>query len=143
MTFSLDHKKFFKSFLHVSRFFPIWILVVLRYYNWETPRKKLKKHSVTKNCSDLSLFEQIILVILKLLQILGLQPQISKKISRSLEQFLLTEGQNNFGNKIPIWFFYFRCSLCYWYHQWSPWYCWKNQRKTGYGNGTCLLNHKK
>ena len=25
--------------------------------NWETYRNKLKKHSVTKNCSDLSLFE--------------------------------------------------------------------------------------
>ena len=40
---------------------------------------KLKKHSVTKNCSDLSLFEQIFLVI-----------------------FFLTVGQNNFGNKIPF-----------------------------------------
>jgi hypothetical protein len=47
-------------------------------------RNKLKKHSVTKNCSDLSLF---------------------KSFSRSLEQFFLTVGQNNFGNKIP--FFHF------------------------------------
>ena len=36
-------------------------------------RNKLKKHSVTKSCSDLSLFE-----------------------------FFLTVGQDNFGNKIPI-----------------------------------------
>ena len=33
-------------------------------------------------------------MILKLLQILGLQPRISKKF--------LTVGQNNFGNKIPF-----------------------------------------
>ena len=32
----------------------------------------------TKNSSDLSLYEQIFLVISKFLQILGLQPQISK-----------------------------------------------------------------
>ena len=31
----------------------------------------LKKHSVTKNCSDLSLFEQIVLVVSKILQILS------------------------------------------------------------------------
>ena len=31
-----------------------------------------------KNCNDLSLFEKIVLVISKILQILGLQPQILK-----------------------------------------------------------------
>ena len=36
------------------------------------------QHSVTKNCSDLSLFEQIVPVISKLLQILSLQSRISK-----------------------------------------------------------------
>ena len=35
----------------------IWTLIVLIYQVWETSRNKLKKHSVTKNCSDLSLFE--------------------------------------------------------------------------------------
>ena len=64
-------------------------------------RNRSKKHFVIKSCSDLSLFKQIVLVISKILQIFGLQPQISKKNSRSLQQFLLTEGQNNFGNKIP------------------------------------------
>ena len=59
-------------FLNPNNFFPIWILIVLIYYIWETSRDKLKKHSVTKNCSDLSLFEQIVLVISKILQILGL-----------------------------------------------------------------------
>ena len=48
---------------------------------------KLKKHSVTKICSDLSLFGYIVLVI-------------SKTFSRSLEQFFLIVGQNNFDNKI-------------------------------------------
>ena len=59
-------------------FFPIWILIFLIYYTWETSRNKLKKHSVTKNCSDLSLFKQIVLMISKFLQIFGLQPLISK-----------------------------------------------------------------
>ena len=66
---------------------PFWrsILVILN--NWIfncsnllclSSRNKLKRHSVTKNCSDLSLFEQIVLVISKILQILSLQPRISK-----------------------------------------------------------------
>ena len=59
-------------------------------------------HSMAKNCSDLSLFEQIVRVISKILQILRLQPRISKRFSRSPEQFFLTEGQNNFDNKIPF-----------------------------------------
>ena len=71
-------------------------------YMLETSRNKLKKHSVTKNCSGLSLFEQIVLVISKFLQILGLQSPISKKKSQSLAQFVLTVGQHNFGNKIPF-----------------------------------------
>ena len=35
--------------------FPIWILIVLIYQIWESSWNKLKKHSVTKNCSELSL----------------------------------------------------------------------------------------
>ena len=41
-------------------------------------------------------------MISKILQILGLQPRISKLFSWSLKQFFLTVGQNNFGNKIPF-----------------------------------------
>ena len=41
--------------------------------------EQVKKYAVTKNCSDLSLFKQIVLVISKFLQILELQLQISKK----------------------------------------------------------------
>ena len=41
-------------------------------------------------------------MISKILQILGLQPRISKVFSQSLEQFFLTVGQNNFGNKLPF-----------------------------------------
>ena len=64
-------------------------------------RNKLKKNSVTKNCSDLSLFEQIVLS--KFL------PSSSnfKFFPRSLEYFFLTVGQNNFGNKIPFHLFFF------------------------------------
>ena len=49
--------RFVKHFLHVTKsqyFFPIWILIVLIYW---TSRNNFKKHSVTTNCSDLSLFE--------------------------------------------------------------------------------------
>ena len=66
-------------------------------------QKQVKKHSVTENCSvqtncssDLKNFENS-------------QPSASnfKKISQSLEQFFLTVGQNNFGNKIPLLISYF------------------------------------
>ena len=60
-------------FLNPDIFFPISILIVLIYHIWETSRNKLKKNSVTKNCSDLSLFS-----------------------------LRLTVDQNNFGNKIPV-----------------------------------------
>ena len=39
-------------------------------------------------------------MISKILRILGLQPRISKVFYGSLEYFLLTVGQDNFGNKI-------------------------------------------
>ena len=51
-----------------------------------------KNHSVTKNCSsDLKHFANS-------------RPSASnfKSFSRSLEQFFLTVGQNNFDNKIPF-----------------------------------------
>ena len=67
--------------------------------NWNSncsSRNKLKKHSVAKNCSDLSLFEYIVLVISKFLQILGLQPRISSFIDHqniffSLRTILVTK----------------------------------------------------
>ena len=64
---------------------------------WETYKNKFKKHSVTKNCSDLSLFP-------KLFCWTNSQHSASnfKSFSRSVEQFFLTVGQKNFGNKIPI-----------------------------------------
>ena len=86
--------------------FPIWIPIVLIHNIWETSRNKLKKHSVTKNripqnCSDLSLFEQIVIVISKCLQIFSLQPRISKKKISTTSTIFLKVGHNNFGNKIP------------------------------------------
>ena len=51
-------------------------LIDLISHIWETSWNKLKKHSVTRNCSDLSLFDQIVLVTSKILQILGLQSRI-------------------------------------------------------------------
>ena len=41
-------------------------------------------------------------MISKILQILSLQPRITKVFTRTLEQFFLTVGQNNFDNKIPF-----------------------------------------
>ena len=37
-----------------------------------------------------------------MLQILGLQPQISKVFLNHYKHFFLTVGQNNFDNKIPV-----------------------------------------
>ena len=108
----------------------------------------VKKHSVTKHCSDFSLFEGNCSSDLKifsnlnsnfpdLLYLRNFQEQVKKSFcyqklfwpftvwtncssdlkifanswpsasnfkffSRSLEQFFLTVGQNNFGNKIPL-----------------------------------------
>ena len=55
----------------------------------------------TKNSSDLSLFEKIVLVISKNSLILSLQPLISK-LFLNHENFFLTVGQDNFGNKIAL-----------------------------------------
>ena len=49
--------------------------------------EQVKKTFCYQKCLDLSLFEWIVLVISKKLQILGLQPRISKVFSQSLEQF--------------------------------------------------------
>ena len=49
----VNDPEFIFSILYVSKsqyFFPIWIIIVLIHYIWETYRKKLKKHSVTKIC---------------------------------------------------------------------------------------------
>ena len=62
--------------LHEPNFHRFWPPTLLSGQKW-TFRNKLNKHSVTRNCSDLSLFE-IIQVISKILQILSLQPRISK-----------------------------------------------------------------
>ena len=60
---------------------------------------QLKKHSVTKNCSDLSIFEKNCSSDLK-----NSRPSASnyKSFSQSVEQFFLKVGQNNFGNKRPF-----------------------------------------
>ena len=63
-------------------------------------QEKLEKHSVTKNCSNLSLFEQIVPVISNFFANSWHSASNFKSCSQSLEQFFLTVGQNNFGNKI-------------------------------------------
>ena len=78
-------------------------LIVLIYQIWETSRNKLKKHSVTKNCSDLPLFEYLN-CFSDLKNFANSRPSASnfKSFSQSLEHFFLTVGQNNFGNKTPF-----------------------------------------
>ena len=56
-------------------------------YNFALLEEQVKKHSVTKIFYDISLFEQIVQVISKFLQILGLLPRISK---------VFLDHQNNF-----------------------------------------------
>ena len=70
------------------------------YYIWETSRSKIKTFCF-KNCSDFSLLEKIVLIIWNILQILPSSSNF-KSFSLSLEQHFLTVGQNNFGNKIPL-----------------------------------------
>ena len=52
--------------------------------------------------TDLSLFEQILLVISKIMQILSTQAPILKVFLDKQNTFFLTEDQFNFGNKIPF-----------------------------------------
>ena len=69
---------------------------------WEISRNKLKKHSVTKTCSEPSLFEYLDCSSNLILQILGLHARISKVFLDHQNIFFLTVGQSNFGNKIPL-----------------------------------------
>ena len=63
-------------------------------------QEQVKKRSVTKNSSDLSMLN----FSSNLKNSANSQPSASnfKSFSPSLEQFFLTVGQNNFGNKIPF-----------------------------------------
>ena len=63
-------------------------------------QEQVKKHSVTKNCYDLSLFN----CSSDLKNFANSRPSASnfKSFSQPLDQFFLTAGQNNFGNKIPF-----------------------------------------
>ena len=62
-----------EPFLNPNNFFQFGFYLIVSHL-----QEQVKKHSVTKNYYDLSLFEQIALVISKILQILGLQLPISK-----------------------------------------------------------------
>ena len=85
-------------FLNHNIFFAIWILIDLI-----NLQEQVKKHSVyTKNCSDLSLFEQIVLVVISNCIFSVFNLEFQKKFSITTTIFLTTVGQNNFGNKIQI-----------------------------------------
>ena len=76
----------------------------------KTSRNKFKKHSVTKNCFDLSLFESL---SSDLKNFANSWPAVSnfKSFSKSLKYFFLTVGQNNFI-KIPLFFLsHLECEL--------------------------------
>ena len=90
--------------------FPILVLIHLIYQIWENSRNKFKKHSVYQklfwpftawiNCSsDLKIFENSRPLALNF-----------KSFPRLLEQFFLTVGLNNFGDKITflsLWLVFF------------------------------------
>ena len=76
------------SFLNPN-YFLIWIIVVQMFEIWKISSNKFKKHSISKIVLTFHCSNKLFLC--------------SKKKSRSLEQFFLTVGQNNFGNKILLW----------------------------------------
>ena len=91
----------------------------------EEPPGKSKNAFCFKKCLDLLLFDQIDLVISKKSQSSAFN---FKSFSRSLEHFFLTEGQNNFWNKIPfrastskVGHLCYRGKMSYWapYHNWD------------------------
>ena len=89
-------------FLNPNIFFPIWILIALIYYIWEISRNKLKKRSVTKNCSTFHCLNTLFFWSQNVYKFSAFSLEFQTFFSRSLEQFFLTVGQNNFGNKIPF-----------------------------------------
>ena len=81
--------------------FSIWILNVLIFKIWKTSKNKLKKHFVSKivltfHCSN-KLFWWYTIFCKFLAFSLNF-----KFFPWLLEQFFLTVGQKNFGNKIPF-----------------------------------------
>ena len=103
---NLAISKIFYLFLHVSTYIQLFLSNLnsncsnLSYLR--NIQEQVKKHSVTKNWSDLSRFEQIVLVISKSFANSRPSALNFKRFYRSLEQFFLTVGQYNFGNKIPF-----------------------------------------
>ena len=89
----------FELFLQISK--SQWFFFNLYYNcsNFLDVRNLHEKHSITRNCSDLW-----INCSSDLKNFENSRPSASdfKSFSWSLEQFFLTVGQNNFGNKIPI-----------------------------------------
>ena len=94
------HSKTFPACFYIPIFFPIWIIIVLilDLRNLQEQKKTfcyqrlVSPFTVWIDCSnDLKNFENYRLSVLNF-----------KSFSRSLEQFFLTVGQNNFGNKIPF-----------------------------------------
>ena len=74
----------------------------------------LRNFQVIKNCSDLPQFKSIVLDFSDLKKFTNSWPSASnfKRFSLSLEYFFLTEGQDNFGNKIQF-------LLCIHYLNWT------------------------
>ena len=97
-------------------------------------KEQVKKDSVTRNCSELSLFEWIVLVISKILQILGLQHRIFFSITRTIlvrKYHFLLNSQMNFKS---LFISDFSCWILQ--LQWVPetrpknlWSSWKNYVK--------------
>ena len=84
-------------FLNPPKKFPMWILIVLMALR--NLKEQVKKHSVTKNCSDLFTIWINCSSNLKNFAKSWRSASNFKSFSGSLEQFFLTVGQNNFGKQ--------------------------------------------
>ena len=89
-------------FFTFPAFFPIWLLIALIYYIWETSRNKLKIILLPKIVLTFHCLNKLIKRYQKFWKFLAFSLEFQKEIPWSPEHFLLTVVPNNFGNKIPL-----------------------------------------
>ena len=99
-------QNFWDHYNNLFKWWNVWTIFgnrMLYFLEWETSRNKLKNHSLTKNCSNLSVTVWINCCS-DLKNFANFWPSASnfKSFSQSLEHFFLTVGQNNSDNKIPF-----------------------------------------
>ena len=93
------------KFLNPNYFFPIWIIIALMYWVWETSRNKFKNILFQKLYWP---FTDRINYYSNLKNFANSCPSALNFKSFSRSKFFLIVGQNSFGNKIAFLFFCFR-----------------------------------